>query len=159
PTEGIHQLAWSGRGERLAAVGNDGSVVVWDLKTGKELRKLGGRARFVSWDRDGRFLTVSAENKTVTLWPAEKGPARRFFGPIQGLFNHRQPAFSPDGQRLALAVEKSVAAIYDTSTGRERQRLAGHQDFVSSAVWDPRGEAVATGSLDGIVRIWDAATG
>jgi WD40 repeat protein len=159
PTEGIHQLAWSGRGERLAGVGNDGSIVVWDLKTGKELRKLGGRARFVSWDRDGRFLTVSAETKTVTLWPAERGPARRFFGPIPGLFNHRQPAFSPDGQRLALAVEKTTAAIYDASTGRELQRLAGHEALVSAVAWDPKGEAVATGSLAGIVRIWDAATG
>src|SRR5262249_8052677 len=38
PTEGIHQLAWSGNGQRLLAVGEDGSVAVWDLKTGKELR-------------------------------------------------------------------------------------------------------------------------
>jgi WD40 repeat protein len=160
PTEGIYQLAWSGNGQRLAAVGEDGSVVVWDLKTGKELRRLGGAARFVSLDRDGRWLTVTSQNHTVGLWPAEKGPARRFFGPFAGLFNYRQPAFSPDGSRLALAVEKTVAAIYQTSTvGRELHRLAGHQDFVSAVAWDPNGQALATGSHDGKVRLWDAATG
>jgi hypothetical protein len=31
PAEGTHQLAWSGNGERLAAVGEDGSVVIWDV--------------------------------------------------------------------------------------------------------------------------------
>ncbi|MFI5461059.1 MAG: WD40 repeat domain-containing protein [Isosphaerales bacterium] len=67
PAEGIRQLAWSGGGERLAAVGEDGSTVIWDLKTAKELRRLGGRVRFISLDQAGRRITLSAENGTVTL--------------------------------------------------------------------------------------------
>jgi len=159
PTEGIHQLAWSGSGDRLAAVGDDGSAVIWDVNTAKELRRLGGRVRFISLDQAGRRITLSAENGTVTLWDTDKGPARRFFGPIKGLSNYRQPAFSPDGRRLALAVERTVAAIYDATTGRELHRLAAHRDFVSAVVWDPKGEVLATGSHDGMVKLWDAATG
>jgi WD40 repeat protein len=159
PSEGIHQLAWSSNGERLAAVGNDGSAVIWDLKTAKELRRLGGRVRSVSLDQTGRRITLSAENGTVTLWDTEGGPARRFFGPIQGLFNYRQPAFSPDGRRVALAVERTVAAIYDAATGRQLHRLQGHENFVSAVVWSPNSQALATGSHDGNVRLWDSASG
>jgi WD40 repeat protein len=158
-TQGIHQLAWSGDGERLAAVGNDGSATIWDRKTAKELRRLGGRVRFVSLDQTGRRITLSADNGTVTLWDTGGSPARRFFGPIQGLFNYRQPAFSPDGRQLALAVEKTVAAIHDAATGLELHRLGGHQDFVSAVVWSPKGDVLATGSRDGTVRLWDPATG
>jgi WD40 repeat protein len=156
-TEGVHQLAWSGNGQRLAAVGEKGPVMIWDLKTGKELRRLGIRAKMACLDHEGELITLSAENGTVTLWPTAKGPARRFFGPIQGLFNYRQPAFSPDGRRLALAVEKTVAAVYDTAVGRQLYRLAGHGDFVTAVVWDPKGEVLATGGRDGMVRLWDAA--
>ena len=159
PTEGIHQLVWSGDGERLAAAGDDGSAVIWDLKTAKEVRRLGSRVRFVSLDQAGRRITLSAENGTVTLWNTESGPARRFFGPIKGLANYRQPAFSPDGRRLALAVEKTDTANNDNQNRRELRRIAGHQEFVSAVAWNPNGEMLATGSLDGTVRLWDAANG
>jgi WD40 repeat protein len=159
PTEGVHQLTWSGNGARLAAAGEDGSVVVWDLKTGTELRRLGGKTRLVCLDHEGRLITLSAENGTVALFGTEKGHARRFFGPIQGLFNYRQPAFSPDGSRLALAVGQTVAAVFDTANGRELHRLAGHQSFVSAVAWDPKGQVLATGSRDGTIRLWDAASG
>src|SRR5262249_58577815 len=131
-----------GTGHGPWAGGGDGSGAVWALKTGKALRRLEGGAPFVSWDRDGRRLTGSAQNHTVVLWPADGGPARRSFGPIQGLFHDRQPAFSPDGNRLALAVEKAVAGIYDASTRPGLHRPTGPPDFVSALIWGPPGQGV-----------------
>src|SRR5262249_20460107 len=96
PSEGIQQLAWSGNGERLAAVGEGGAVILWDAKTGKGRRRLGDRAQFIAWDRDGRRLTISAQNHTVTLWDADTGEDLRFFGSFRDLFFFRRPAFSPD---------------------------------------------------------------
>jgi WD40 repeat protein len=160
PSTAIHQLAWSGDGARLAAISEEGEVVLWDVKTGKALRRLGGRARFAAWSPDGSVLTLSAENGTVTLWPAEPGPARRFFGPVEGLFHYRRPAFSPDGRTLALAVDQTTAAIHDVALpGLERRRLTGHQGLVLPVAWEPGGRRLATGSKDGTVKIWDAATG
>jgi WD40 repeat protein len=159
PTTGVHQLSWSGNGQRLTVVGEDGSAGIWDLKTGKELRRIGARIRVACLDQDGKAITLSADNGTVSLCGTDGGPARRVFGRIQGLFNDRQPAFSPDGQRLALAVGKTVAAVYDTSSGRERHRLAGHQDFISAVAWRPDGKVLATGGRDGVIRLWDADAG
>lgn len=159
PNTGIHRLAWSGNGERLAAVGEDGEAVLWESKTGKELRRLGGRVRWVAWDRDGQRLTLSAQNGTVTLWPAEPGPAIRFFGPVEGLADLRQPVFSPDGKLLALAADKTSAAIHDAATGREVRRLTGHNGLVSVLAWHPTGRSLATGSRDGTIRVWETASG
>lgn len=37
--------------------------------------------------------------------------------------------------------------------------LAGHTDYVLSLVWSSTGDYIASGSVDGTVRLWDAATG
>ena len=159
PGAGIRQLVWSGGGDRLAIVGEDGEVVLRDCKTGKDLRRIGGGVRWVSFDRDGRRLTTSSQNGTVSLWPADPGPSRRFFGPVAGLYDFRQPAFSPDGRMVALAVDASSAAIHDAVTGLERHRLKGHQGLISVVAWDDTGQRLATGGSDGMIKVWDAATG
>jgi WD40 repeat protein len=37
--------------------------------------------------------------------------------------------------------------------------LSGHSDTIASITYDPTGEVVATGGMDGIVRVWRAANG
>jgi WD40 repeat protein len=159
PGAGIRQLAWSGNGERLAAVGEDGVVILWDAKTGRELHRLGSGTRFVACDRDGHRLTTSAENHTVTLWEADTGRVRRLLGSFKGFFYPRQPAFSPDGQMLALAVDETTAAVVNTTTGSELHRLRGHKSLVSVVAWDARGQRLATGTHDGTITVWEAADG
>jgi WD40 repeat protein len=159
PPAAIYHLAWSGNGERLATVGEGGVAVIWDWKTGRELRRFGSGARLVSWDHDGRLLTITAENQTVTLWDAETGRARRFFGPFKGLYNYRQPAFSPDGRSLAVVWDETSAVIINTVTLKAVHRLTGHQGLISAVVWDASGQRLATGASDGKVKIWGAASG
>jgi WD40 repeat protein len=159
PATGIRQLAWSGDGARLAAVGGEGDVVLWDAKTGKELRRLGGQVRYMAWNRDGRRLTVSARNGTVSLWPGGPGPSLRFFGPVEGLRDDREPAFSPDGRLLALASDPTSAVVVPVEISRNTVRLAGHQGLVTAIAWHPESRWVATGSRDGKLRVWDPSTG
>ena len=159
PNAGIHQLAWSGNDERLAGVGEDGEVCLWSVQTGKDLRRLGGGARFVAWNRDGSRLTLSAKNGTVSLWGAGPGPSRRFFGPVEGLYDFRQPTFSADGRMVALAMDRDTAVISNSDTGLELHRLRGHQGFISVVAWSPKGQRLATGSSDETIKVWDAATG
>ena len=71
----------------------------------------------------------------------------------------RSMVLGPGGRKLALSVEREdVARLYDCATGAGL-RLVGHKDFVSAVVFSPNGATLATGSMDGTIRLWDTAGG
>src|SRR5262249_41382896 len=63
-------------------------------------------------------------------------------------------AFSPDGTRLALPVDKTIK-IWDVASGRELRTLEGHMGHVSALVFSPDGAHLASTSWDGTVTLWD----
>ena len=78
--------------------------------------------------------------------------------------------FTPDGKRLAVGQNGSVGRageikVWDARTGQELLSLTGHTASVSSIVYSPGGERLASGSgnaaggRSGEVKVWDAETG
>jgi WD40 repeat protein len=74
---------------------------------------------------------------------------------MRGIGNGRVRSFSKDGRFLLTAWSDQKARVYDTQTGKMMKPLEGHQNEVTSAVFSPSGYVLATGSVDGTVRLWD----
>ena len=70
----------------------------------------------------------------------------------------RAVAFSPDGQRLAVAGGIGIW-LYDVATSRELALLAGHTRNVHAVSFSPDGRTLASGSRDGTIRLWNVVTG
>ncbi len=99
----------------------------------------------ISWDEGetGKCAVVDIPTSAVA----------REFG------DHQRPeAFSYDGSRLLMSAFPN-SFLYNTSNWEVISELAGHSRMICAYAFDPRNRFVATGALDGTVRLWSLENG
>jgi WD40 repeat protein/serine/threonine protein kinase/tetratricopeptide (TPR) repeat protein len=110
---------------------------------------------------DGRRFFTQADDGAVHEWDTETGRL------IRTVVQESRPgtfALSPHGRRLLLGFsvrpgQASQARLYDAATSRPLGSPLSHPDEVYCAAFTPDGNRLATACRDGMVRLWDAATG
>ncbi|MFI5183543.1 MAG: WD40 repeat domain-containing protein, partial [Vicinamibacteria bacterium] len=121
-------------------------------------RVLAGHAKgvnAVAFSRDGRILASGSADTTVKLWDLAAGTALRTLrGHDEAV---RSVAFSPDGSFLASGSYDSLR-LWDASSGKGRD-LSGAPKKINGVAFSPDNRLLAAGGGDGIVTLWDVATG
>ena len=76
----MHAIAISADGEFLASGHGDGSVRLWEVDSGQELRRFQGHengVNSVAFSPDGRRLASGSYDQTVRLWEVDSGQELR----------------------------------------------------------------------------------
>jgi WD40 repeat protein len=149
-------VAFSPNGKRLASVGRDRALRVWNPITSEELLHVPHKHEFycVKFSPDGKRL-VTANMQGVNLWDAVTGKQALT---LEGAADHIHVVFSPNGRWLATAGWNKLVKLWDANTGEEVLTLAGHGNNVWALAFSPDGQLLATGSADRTVRVWDVAS-
>ena len=141
--EAVLALAFSANGKYALSGGTDGSVRLWDLASGAELKTIHGHlgsvgTKAVAFSPDSRMmLSVGGSDGLAKLWDVASGSLvrafqvsddrfvalRRFGGIASGWV-----AFTPDGKRIIYMGSDASFRIFDVATGSEIATLVQFDD-------------------------------
>jgi hypothetical protein len=155
----VFSIAFSPDGKTLLAGAWDGSIRLWDVATGKEVRQYAGHTgwvRSVAFAPDGKTFASGGKDKIIRIWETATGKElRRFEGHRNWIQNL---TFSPDGKRLASrSMEGRTLRLWDVVTGREARRI-NRPSGITAHVFSPDSKFLAYCDVNGIV-LFDLAAG
>ncbi|KAI0908157.1 WD40-repeat-containing domain protein [Ustulina deusta] len=159
-------------GRILVSGGSDASIKLWDLeqcgnpskphtfnpvgaiRPSPQAHKFGiTHLSFYPFD-SAAFVSTSYD-QTLKLWSTEEARLSASFSLGSKIYTH---ALSPIASHLLVAcgTQHPAVRLVDLRSGSSIQSLTGHGGAILATAWSPRHEHVlATGGVDGTVRIWD----
>jgi WD40 repeat protein len=158
-TSDVASVAFRPHGKQLASGSDDGTVILWNLSTGRPLNILRGDGASISavaFSPDGKLLAAADAGGTVTLWNATTGVRQQTIsgavGPVQTV------AFSPGGRSLAFGGDKHTIELWDLAASKAVGMLRGHTGNVYDIAFSPSGTNLASASADQTVILWNLGT-
>ncbi|KAF6171356.1 hypothetical protein GIB67_009497 [Kingdonia uniflora] len=160
----VTAIAFDPKSEYLASIDSNGSVIFWELSSGKSLHNLKGIApasasdnsvlNVLSWSPDGDLLAAPGLKNDVVMY--DRDTAEKLFT-LKG--EHVEPVcylcWSPNGKYMATSGLDRQILIWDVDQRQdiERQKF---DDKICCMAWKPNGNNLAVIDVMGKFGLWES---
>ena len=151
----VVKMAFLPSGDILASISADGTLNLWNVKTGELVKTLSDPkdsfGAFALSD-NGKFLAKTGHKNSVRIYDLVNNKAMLTLKGHEDFIN--QMVFSPDGNYLATVSDDRSLILWDVITGKAAGKVDNFNDSVLSADFSPSGGILVTGNASGIVNHW-----
>ncbi len=155
----VFGIACSPDGRTALTANDDGTLTLWELATGRQLRTFRGhsaRALCVAFSPDGRTALSGSVDHTLKLWDVESGNVVRTFyghtGRVWGV------AISADGRTAVSGSGDQTMKMWDVASGRNIRTFGGHKMDMYAVALSPDARTVLGTSPDALT-MFDVESG
>jgi WD40 repeat protein len=163
----IRFVSFTRDGKFVVSAGDDKAVRVWDVTSGKTVRKiLGqfgdgdvGKIYAAALSPDEHYLAVGGRLSDEPNGVVIRIHDFRSGDVVTVLKGHTDAvislAFSPDGHFLASGSFDKSVLLWDVGSWKQLKVLAGHRDSIFSVAFSPDNKRIVSASDDKTLRLWD----
>ncbi|GEM_PF-1163042 len=154
----LYSLALSPNQKTIAAVGEEGSVVLFDIDKGILLKRLIGHTkhvRAVVFHPQTQWLATAGDDKQIILWSLSTGQPLKQWQTTEEVW---ALAINSTGELLASGGRDKQITLWNAN-GESLKTLAGHTDSVTSLAFSPDNTLLASASYDDTTHLWQVSDG
>ena len=154
-------IDFSPDGTNVVFCSNGDSVKIVDSASGKNIHELKGHNSFVTeveYSPDGHKIVSGSDDKTLRIWDSQSGKCLYVLNDPKK--RTKSLRISPNNQYVvSIFYLSNLLYVWNLSNGEIVHVLENQNTHVRSTVFSPDSKKLATGSLDGKIRLWDLDTG
>ena len=161
----ITHIAFSPDSETIICGGISGEISLWDAITGKHKNTIPEPSNYehaIAFNTIGQTYAVSnaLAEQDCGIYINDLNTGKLKIKLSGHSWAVRCLAFNPAGNILASSsYGENKIRLWDPHTGESKLTLTGHEADFDSLAFSPDGKTLVSGSVDGIIRFWDAHTG
>jgi RNA polymerase sigma factor (sigma-70 family) len=141
--DAVYFAAYTPDGQALVTAGKDHTVRLWELATGKEIR------RFAWGEGDQTSKPILAADEIAQRWEHQLW---------DDLALSCQAALSSDGKTVA-ASRGGTVCLWETTTGKKLRQLQTGQKRLDQLAFSADGKSLLTLGPEHSIAVWEVATG
>ncbi|MEA5470785.1 hypothetical protein VB714_18060, partial [Spirulina sp. 06S082] len=148
----VNAIAYSPDGKTLVSSSHDGTIKFWNVQEGEKIGNIapGGKIYAIAYNADGTILASGGSDRHIRFWNSDRQEIRN----INVLSQVYSLTFSPDGKILVSGTSHRTITLWDVETGQKTALFDGRCDRVNIVAFGDRGNILASGGDDGIVKVW-----
>lgn len=155
--DSVNALSWSSDGKRIASASRDKTAKVFDVESGELLATYSGHGEPVTgicFNEGDKELTSVGTDKKVHRWQIEE--AKRLAAVA---VPERVTRLVQSGSHAWLGLTDRTVRQLELAGSKLVKQLDGHSDWVTSIGIHSESNRMASGSLNGEVRVWNLQDG
>jgi len=155
----IWGVAFSADGKFLATASADRTARLWEAGSWKSLARMeqAESVQGVAFSADGQWLALAvagAGERTVRIRRRDNAQTVRTIE--IGAAKPSDVLWAAKGNRLYVPCSDGTIRVFDAGNGSALATLSGHNDWVHCVAVAADGATIASGSADGVVKLWSA---